>query len=385
MTTGPLRDQITDTRQRIERGTPISDSPFDLKADSMLISLIVAGVVLVLLAVGFGFWWMMQQPLYRPGMVRAAKNLREPLDPPQQPDNATTWQVSTDVELHRFSVGTGRPVLILHGGPGIPHREPWPGLQTLTDRYSFHDYDQRGCGRSTRPIDRFDSGSFFSKVTELERTLGLGAQVADVERIRRILGQDRLTLIGHSFGGLSAALYASEFPERVERMILIAPADLLVTQPVGGGIFERVRERLPEAMREEYRAFLDEYFDFGTIFKKSEADLSQLHGGFARFYWAAVDGQPEGASPEPGEIGGWAVWAQFLSMGRRRDYRAALGACRAPVLVLHGTEDLQPESASRRYADAFPDGRFETIPKAAHFPFQETPDAFARAVSGFLD
>ncbi len=53
----------------------------------------------------------------------------------------------------------------------------------------------------------------------LEQTLGISAQVADIERIRRILGEEKLIMVGHSFGGFLASLYAAEFPEHVARMV----------------------------------------------------------------------------------------------------------------------------------------------------------------------
>ncbi len=98
-------------------------------------------------------------------------------------------------------------------------------------------------------------------MTALERELGLGAQVADMERIRRILCVEKLIIIGHSFGGFWASLYAAEFPERVEALILVAPADVLLIPQTGGGLFEAVRRRLPEEMQAEYAAYLRDYFD----------------------------------------------------------------------------------------------------------------------------
>ena len=56
----------------------------------------------------------------------------------------------------------------------------------------------------------------------------------------------------------------------------------------------------------------------------------------------------------------------------------------APALVLHGERDLQSEQASQAYAGLFQRSRFEVIPGAGHFPFEDQPDAFARAVAGFL-
>jgi proline iminopeptidase len=341
-------------------------------------------VVLALIFIGGAFlWYTFQQPLYQPGMLRAGENLRAPLTPPVQSDDEQFWEVEDDIRLYHFSEGEGRNVLIVHGGPGYPYAEPWLGLAPLTSDYTFHYYDQRGSGNSTRPIDTFASSNFYQNATSLDRTLGIGAQLADIERIRHILGDEKLIIIGHSFGGFLASLYAAEFPEHVEALILIAPADVLVMpQKEGGGLYEAVGDRLSEDMQEEYAIFLDDYLDFKNLFSKSEDDLVALNQEFGKFY-AAVTDTP--SIPEQGKPGGWMTFAVFVSMGRRHDYRNALEDIRAPVLVIHGTDDLQTEDASRIYVDAFPDAEFQVIQNAGHFPFLEQPEVFAVVVSQFLD
>jgi proline iminopeptidase len=200
--------------------------------------------------------------------------------------------------------------------------------------------------------------------------------------IHRILGEDKLILVGHSFGGFLAALYAAEFPEHVEALILIAPADVLVMPQADGGLFEAVRKRLPEDMQADYAAYLKDYLDFQNLFSRSEAELVDVNQGFAKYYWVAMGNS--GSLPEQGKAGGWMVPALYLSMGTRHDYRAALKQVSAPVLVIHGADDLQPEAASRAYAEAFPNAEFHVIPSATHFPFEEQPGAFAAVVGKFL-
>jgi proline iminopeptidase len=314
-------------------------------------------------------------------MVRGEDNLRASLVPPEQPENSLAWRVEEDIELFHFAEGEGRNVLILHGGPGAPYIEPWTGLEPLTGTYRFHYYDQRGCGESTRPIDTFSSNNYYENMTTLDRTLGLGAQIADIERIRRLLDEDKLILIGHSWGGFLAALYAAEFPDRVDALILISPADVLVMPQQSGGLFELVRQRLPAQRQADFEAYLQEYLDFGDIFAKSEVDLVALNQEFGKYYQAAV-GTP---LPEQGRPGGWMVQAMYFSMGRRHDYREALKAVRVPVLVIHGAEDLQAEETTRLYVEALPKARFEVIEEAGHFSFLEQPDVFAKTVSKFLD
>jgi proline iminopeptidase len=72
-------------------------------------------------------------------------------------------------------------------------------------------------------------------------------------------------------------------------------------------------------------------------------------------------------------------------MGQRHDYRAALQDVTAPVLVIHGANDLQSEAASRMYSDAFPNSQFVIIENATHFSFEEQPQEFASIVKDFLE
>jgi len=346
----------------------------------VIITAVSVLVVLGVIAGGF-LWYFMGQPLYQPGMVRGGKNLRAPLTPPAQPAGEQFWQVEEDIRLYHFAAGEGRNVLVIHGGPGYPYTAPWTGFEPLTQGYHFQYYDQRGCGQSTRPIDEFSSQNDYENLTTLDKTLGLGAQIADVERIRQILGEEKLILVGHSFGGFLASLYAAEFPEHVQALILVAPAETLVMPPPSGGLFEQVRQRLPEDTRADYDAYLKRYLDFQGVFSQSEADLTALNEEFTRYYQAAA---PTVAVPAGGKAGGWMVQAMYFSMGQRHDYRAALKAVTAPVLVIHGAGDLQPEEASRMYAEAFPNARFEVIENATHFPFEEQPEEFGAIVGEFL-
>jgi proline iminopeptidase len=346
-----------------------------------VILVVVLALLVLIVAIGAFFWYTMGKPLYEPGMLRAGQNLRAPLTPPEQSGDEHFWDVEQDIQLYHFSEGKGRNVLIVHGGPGYPFAQPWPGLEPLTNEYRFHYYDQRGCGQSTRPIDRLPSTNYYENMKALDQTLGLGAQVADMERIRQILGEGKLILIGHSFGGFLASLYAAEFPDKVEAMILVAPADVLVMPQKEGGLFEEVRKRLPEDMQEEYAAYLEEYLDFKNIFSKSEADLVALNEGFGKYYGTVF----EASIPEQGRSGGWMVWAMYLSMGTRHDYRNALKDVNAPVLVIHGADDLQPEEASRTYVDAFPNARFHVIEDTTHFAFYEQPEEFAAVTGEFLN
>lgn len=331
-------------------------------------------LLLITLAGGY-FWYTSIQPLYEVGSVATGGAITAPT----QTDDTDFWQMGDGIELYHFTAGNDRNILIVHGGPGIPYTQPWPGLNSLTGDYQFHYYDQRGSGQSTRPFDTF-SGNYIENLTTLEQTLGLGAQIADMERIRQILGEERLLIIGHSFGAFIASLYAAEFPQHVEAMVLIAPANVLVMPSEDNGLFDTVGNRLPNELQAEYEAFMADYFDFGNVFSKSEEDLVAMNVKFGEYFGAAFE-LPALAQARPG---GWMTTAMYFSMGSRHDYRPALQAVEAPVLVIHGANDLQSEAASRIYANAFPNSTFHVIEDTGHFPFIEQPKKLETAVSNFL-
>jgi len=312
-------------------------------------------------------WRTMTGPMYRPGDARRA------LD-----------SGAAGVELYRFQQGQGRDVLVVHGGPGFPPDGPWrAGARLAAEGYRLTYYHQRGCGRSGRPITSISGSNRYEQMKTVERALGLAAQVGDIERLRRELGREKLVLLGHSFGADIATLYAAEFPEHVEALIAVAPANMAVLPTKGSGLFDLIRARLPVGMRSEYEAYLKEYFDFGAALQRTEAQSSEFYGRLAKFYGAAAQAREVGGSDIGGT--GYVPLGVYLSMGKHHDYTEAYRSVKAPVLVIHGGADLQPEEASRAFAAWFANARFVRIEGASHFVFNDRPEEFARAVSEFLD
>jgi len=346
------------------------------------ITVILVITIVVSIVTTYGF-----AQTYQPGNLTKNASMVARLNPPEQDKTESDyWRVEKKIRLFHFSEGKGRTVLMVHGGPGYPFTEPWKGLRLINKNYEFTYYHQRGCGKSTRPVKSFKTKNFLVNANLLEFSLGLTTQIADIERIRRITGQEKLILIGHSFGAFLSAFYAVEFPDKVEAMILICPADVLVFPQESGGFYELVEDLLPEGMEDGYADFLERYFDFGEIFSKTEDDLVALNTEFAKYYGEAYKstGMQLPIGGPSGENGGWMVHAMFLSMGMQHDYRQALRNVKAPVLIMHGEKDLIPLESCKTYDELFPNSRLVVINDAGHFSFDEQPEQFARAVASFL-
>lgn len=357
---------------------------------------IAIAVLLVAITVAYIVVQFMGRAAYRPG---DAAKLVAAAAAPAGPADSTAFRVSPGISLHRRSLGRGPDALVLHGGPGVPTPEPWRAARLLGERLTLHFYDQRGCGRSTRPIDRMPGDDLWREMKAVEAELGLAQQVADIERIRRVLGCERLVLFGHSFGALLAGLYAAEFPDRVSALVLVSPAPLVRLPHPGEDLFLLIERDLPDSARASYDAWRREYFDFPRLFTRDERALSLLFGRF-RHFWAlamAERARRAGRADSTGaweaglargdsmDVGGWMTLGVYTSMGNRHDWRPAFRRIAAPTLVVHGADDLQPLTDSEGFAPLIPGSRLVTLAGATHFAFDETPVAFADSVRAFLD
>src|SRR5689334_22909468 len=97
------------------------------------------------------------------------------------------------VTLFERRTGEGVPTVILHGGPGASHDYLLPGCDLLAEGRELIYYDQRGGGRS--PVGR-------------EVAVGWQEHVADLHALKELWGDQPLNLVGYSWGGLLAMLYA---------------------------------------------------------------------------------------------------------------------------------------------------------------------------------
>jgi pimeloyl-ACP methyl ester carboxylesterase len=116
------------------------------------------------------------------------------------------WQNDPQLYVREFGRGS-EPVVMLHGGWGAEHSGLIEAVRTLEERYRFIFYDQRGSLRSPAP----------------DATITFDRHVEDLELLRQELGVETLTIVGHSMGAILASAYASKYPARIKRLVLLSP------------------------------------------------------------------------------------------------------------------------------------------------------------------
>lgn len=263
------------------------------------------------------------------------------------------------VELLTRMLGTGPQVTVLHGGPGAQHDYLLPQYDELAERRCLVYYDQRGGGASG-----------------VERTVPVGwqEQVADLHALREAWRLDRLTLVGYSWGGLLALLYAAQHADAVERLALVAPAP--ITRARRDEFERRLARRMadPElvaARQALQRSGLREK-DPDTYARRAfELSVAGYFHDRTRVRDLTAFRVTERTRRE--------VWE---SLGDY-DLRAALTRVRVPALVVQGREDALPVESAREIAEAL-DAELALLDATGHAVHVEATGELMTRLDAFL-
>lgn len=296
--------------------------------------------------------------------------------PPIAAPRSEGYTQSPDVPLYWCAYGntSGERLVLLHGGPGAHHDYLLPQMLRLANSPSGEQrdllfYDQRGGGRS-RADDR-----------EKEGYVGWQTHVADLARVVAELGVTPLTLVGYSWGGLLALLYAREAAAgRVavapSRMVLIDPAP--VTRHFRD---EFEREFARRQASPEVQALREQLATSGL----RERDLDAYRHRSFELSVAGYFADPRAAVDlTPFRVTGRVQQAVWDSLGHYdllsdRDFEEIT----TPMLIVHGRQDPIPVASSEACASAL-HASLVVIDQCGHVPYVEQPDALFSATEDFL-
>jgi proline iminopeptidase len=271
-----------------------------------------------------------------------------------------------DIELHVREEGTGRPLVLLHGGPGLDGSVFFPEIGALAaDGVRVLAVDHRANGRS----DACDPARWT-----------VPQMADDVEALIRELGLARPIVMGHSFGSFVAQHHMAEHGTAAGYVLMGTVDSVDELARIG----ERLAAFEPEHLRDQVTRSWDDESTVQTVEQARQLFRDQLP------FHAAV---PEGAlvramQEAAGEIAFRPeVLRHFASGGEYGlvDNRGRLGERQVPVLVLSGELDrTTPAASAHRLAELLSDADEVVIPGAAHMLLQEQPAAALAALRAFL-
>lgn len=273
------------------------------------------------------------------------------------------WVETDDgVRLWTATSGTGPPLVLCHGGPGL-----WdylgPVAEAVDDLVTVHRWDQRGCGRS--------SGS--SPYT-VERF------VADLEVLRTNFGHDRWLVGGHSWGASLALRYAFAHPERVSALLYLSGTG------VGKAWRRAHHEETDRRLTADQRRRRDELKD------RRERDNAEEHE-YRTLCWAPDFADrsrafelaaTQTAAPFPINYECLAALNAEIKTRREATLLARCQTLNEPVLVVHGSGDPRPAWAVNSMVEALSAAELHVLPDVGHVPWLEEPESFESVLRQFL-
>ena len=288
--------------------------------------------------------------------------------PPIPPPRASGFTATTKVPLYWAAYGpTGAPtLLVLHGGPGAHHDYLLPQMLDLAADHELLFYDQRGGGRSK---------------TDDRDPITWQTHVEDLDRVVDELRLEPLDLIGYSWGGLLAMLYAIEAAasrarHRPSRLVLIDPAPVT------------------RAFRDEFeREFLRRQQDSSVARLRAELASSGLRERDPEAYrQRAFELSVAGYFADPSathdltpfRVIGRVQQSVWESLG---DFNLLtpghLDSVTVQTLIVHGRQDPIPLASSEAAAKAMR-ATLVVIEGSGHVPYVEQPAALFSAIREFL-
>jgi proline iminopeptidase len=269
---------------------------------------------------------------------------------------------SNGLELLYETQGVGSEVVIvLHGGPGMPHEYYHPMMSNLS-RYAKVVY--------------FDRRADMSSQRDKHNPVTVAEMADDVEALRQALGAERVTLLGHSFGTTIALNYALRYPDHTRRLILVSGA-AAVENPA------EAEKRLVNALSPIEMA---RYRNEGGTHNANPCERVRRHYGvlYPHYFYKLI--------PYEFDRGIYTVYfdslAKKLALTNDKqglDMRDKLAAIKAPVLVVAGRHDLATTvTQSYDLAQGLPQSRFVVLEHSGHFPIFEENYLFTEWVRQFM-
>ncbi len=264
-----------------------------------------------------------------------------------------------------FRIAGSGPALLLIHGVGDNSKSWEPVHAKLAQRFTVIAPDLLGHGESDKPHADYSLPAFANGMRDLLAVLGI----------------DKVTVAGHSFGGGVAMQFAYQYPQLVERIVLVSAGGVakdvslalrLAAMPMGAEALGVLRAPgVMPAIRRVGRAVQTTLGS--TKFGRDAADVVDLLEGFldpaglaafARTLRSVVDAR-----------------GQYVTMLDRSYLVKSV-----PVQIIWGEDDLIiPVDHAHTAHAAMPGSRMEIFEDSGHMPFHDHPDRFVEVVERFID
>jgi proline iminopeptidase len=283
------------------------------------------------------------------------------------------------VFIYYKTLGNGEPLLILHGGPGASHDYLLPYLIPLAKTNRLVFIDERGSGKSTKLDD--PSGYTVENMAD------------DVEAVRRSLKLGKVSLLGHSYGGVLAQAYALKYQENLTHLIL---ASTFHSTRQLNEVFKRMMAAMTPELRGRIEALEKAgLYGNGKAFEKNRYPAPYMVAAWGEGYFPYLYQRHPDANYDPASSVNmswdlyremWGSHGEFVVDGNLAsvEYADRLGSLRVPTLITVGDHDESDPSIARDMQRCIAGSQLLVLPQSGHMTFVDQPALFLKAVDDFV-
>jgi len=286
---------------------------------------------------------------------------------------------SGGVLIYYTTIGRGAPIVIVHGGPGGSHDYFLPYLLPLARQNRLIFIDERGSGRSQKLDD--PAGYTVDNMVE------------DVEAVRQGLVLGKITLLGHSYGGVLAQAYALKYQNNLSHLILCST---FASTTEMNQVLARIKAAAPADVREQIeREEKAGLYGRGKDYEKNRYTNDYMIAAWGGGYFPYLYQNHPDANYDPTQVTGlpwdlyremWGSNGEFVIDGNLKsvEYVERLHTIHVPTLIVAGDHDECDPALSREMHEKIADSQIVILPKSGHMTFVDQQGMFNDSVNTFV-
>jgi len=282
------------------------------------------------------------------------------------------------VMIYYKEFGSGKPLMIVHGGPGATHDYFLPHLLPLARHYRLIFIDERGSGKS--------------QILEDVKQYTVENMVEDVEAVREALGLGQMALLGHSFGGVLAQAYALKYQENLSHLILCSTFS---STSLMNDVFVKIKENMSSELRDRINKMESEgLFGHGLPYEQNRYTNEYMIAAWGEGYFPYI--YQRNPDPDYDPTSGGLAWTLYREMWgsngeyiidgnlKSAEYTDRLSTIKVPTLINCGDNDECAPSLSELMHEKITGSKLVIFPQSGHLTFIDQPGLFMKSIEDFL-
>ena len=281
--------------------------------------------------------------------------------------------------IYYMTVGRGAPLMIVHGGPGASHDYFLPYLLPLARHNRLIFIDERGSGKSEKLAD--PAGYTVENMVE------------DVEAVRQGLDLGKISLLGHSYGGVLAQAYALKYQKNLTHLILCSTFPS--TKQMNEVLAHELASAPKEVQEKIHKMEKEDLFGHGLPYEQNRYTNDYMIAAWGEAYFPYLYQNRPDPNYDPIQNGVmswdlyremWGSDGEFVIDGNLKsaEYVSRLHTIHVPTLIIVGDHDECDPSLSKEMHAKISGSRLVILPKSGHMTFVDQPRLFIGSVQSFL-